>query len=75
MLHHHWLGLPWLIVAVIAVVPFWRICKRVGLSPWLSLLTVVPLLNLFFIYYLAFSEWPSQKSSPGGSTGSAANPP
>lgn len=69
--HHHWLGFPWLILAVIAVVPFWRICKRVGYSPWLSLLTVIPPLNLFFIYYLAFSEWPSQKSSPGGSAGSA----
>lgn len=59
---HHGLGLLWLIVAVIAVVPYWQICKKIGYSPWLSLLIVVPLANLIFIYYLAFSQWPSQKS-------------
>ena len=64
-MYHHGFGLPWLIVAAIAVVPFWRICKRVGHSPWLSLLTVIPLVNLIFIYYLAFSQWPSQKSAAG----------
>jgi hypothetical protein len=58
---HHGLGLLWLIVAVIAVVPYWQICKKTGYSPWLSLLIVVPLANLIFIYYLAFSQWPSQK--------------
>lgn len=57
---HHGLGLPWLIALAVAVVPFWRICTRVGYSPWLSLLVIVPLVNLVFIYYLAFAEWPSQ---------------
>ena len=52
-----------MIFAVIAVVPFWRICKRVGHSPWLSLLVVLPLVNLVFIYYLAFSQWPAEKNS------------
>ncbi|HEY8053626.1 MAG TPA: hypothetical protein VIE42_12585 [Steroidobacteraceae bacterium] len=66
---HHGFGLAWPLVAAIAVVPFWRLCKRVGFSPWLSLLVVVPLVNLIFIYYLAFSDWPSQKGSPGGSVG------
>ncbi|MBV8782723.1 MAG: hypothetical protein JOZ67_00895, partial [Gammaproteobacteria bacterium] len=51
--------MAWLIAAAIAIVPFWRICTRVGHSPWLSLLVVVPLVNLFFIYWLAFGEWPS----------------
>lgn len=61
---HYWLGPSWLIVAVIAVVPFWRICTRVGYSPWLSLLILIPLVNLIFFYILAFSEWPSQKATP-----------
>jgi hypothetical protein len=65
MFHHHGFGHAWLIVAALAVVPFWRICKRVGYSPWLSLLTVIPLVNLIFIYYLAFSQWPAEKISPG----------
>jgi hypothetical protein len=65
-MYHHGLGIYWLIVAVIAVVPFWRICKRVGHSPWLSLLILLPLANLVFIYYLAFSEWPSARKPVTG---------
>jgi hypothetical protein len=72
-MHHHWLGLPWLIVLVIAVVPFWRICKRVGHSPWLSLLTLLPLVNLVFIYYPAFSQWPSENRA--ASAGASGAPP
>lgn len=58
MYYHVW-GATWLIFAVIAVAPFWRICKRVGYSPLLSLLILLPLINVIFIYYLAFSAWPS----------------
>ena len=56
----------WLIGAIIAIIPFWRICDRVGLSPWLSLLLIVPLANIVFVYYVAFAEWPSQRGSTGG---------
>jgi hypothetical protein len=55
--------MTWLIFAVIAVVPFWRLCNRVGYSPWLSLLVLVPLINVIFIYYLAFSAWPSGRKN------------
>ena len=61
--YQHNLGPFWLIGAIIAIIPFWRICGRVGYSPWLSLLVAVPLVNLIFIYFLAFSEWPSQKGT------------
>ena len=61
MYYQHNLGPFWLIGAIIAIIPFWRICARVGYSPWLSLLMAVPLVNLVFIYFLAFSEWPSKK--------------
>ena len=60
MYYHGW-GMPWLIFAVIAVVPFWRMCSRVGYSPWASLLVLVPLVNLIFIYYLAFAAWPADR--------------
>lgn len=63
MLFHQGWGLPWLVLAVLAVIPFWRICTRVGFSPWLSLLIVVPLANIIFVYVLAFSEWPLHRSS------------
>jgi hypothetical protein len=60
MYYHGW-GTTWLVFVVIAVVPFWRICNRVGHSPWLSLLVIVPVINLIFIYYLAFGDWPSDR--------------
>jgi hypothetical protein len=63
---YHGMGSSWLIVAVVVIIPFWKICKRVGYSPWLSLLIALPLVNLVFIYYLGFSEWPSQKKTLAG---------
>ena len=67
MFLHHSYGGVWLIGAIIAIIPFWRICQRIGWSPWLSLLMALPLVNLIFIYILAFSDWPLQKAAtPGG---------
>ncbi len=56
----------WLIGIIIVIIPFWRICDRVGLSPWLSLLLLVPLANIIFVYYVAFGDWPAQRGSTGG---------
>ena len=50
-------------MAAIAVIPFWRICTRVGHSPWLSLLILIPLVNLIFLYILAFGEWPALRGT------------
>jgi hypothetical protein len=61
--YQHNLGPFWLVGAIVVIIPFWRICQRVGYSPWLSLLMAVPLVNLIFIYILAFSNWPSQKGA------------
>jgi hypothetical protein len=41
----------------IAIVPFWFILKKAGFSPWLSLIYIIPLGNLFLYYFLAFAEW------------------
>lgn len=51
-------GLWMLILALFVVVPFWR----VGFSGWLSLLILVPLLNLGLLYFLAFAGWPAQRN-------------
>jgi hypothetical protein len=64
----------WLIGSIIAIIPFWRICDRVGLSPWLSLLLLVPLANIIFVYYVAFADWPAHRGSTGG-TGGTGTPP
>jgi hypothetical protein len=66
MYYHSGFGLFWLLFLVIAVAPFWRICTRVGHTPWLSLLVLIPLLNLIFIYWLAFGEWPIDKHAADG---------
>lgn len=52
-------GIIWmLLMAVVVVVPFWQICTKAGYSAWLSLLILVPLLNLGLLYFLAFADWP-----------------
>ncbi len=51
--------MPIVIVIGLAIVilPFWFICKKAGLSPWLSLLNIVPFGNIVLIYVLAFADW------------------
>lgn len=48
-----------IIVIAIQIVPFWKIFPRAGWSPWMSLLMVVPLVNLILLYVLAFKQWPN----------------
>lgn len=62
-MHGSWGGghvLWMLFMAVLLVVPFWRITERAGHPGWLSLMVLVPLVNLGYLYFLAFVEWPSQ---------------
>ena len=47
------------IAVVVLLVPYWRIFKKAGFPPALSLLMVIPLVNIVMLYYLAFTEWPS----------------
>ncbi len=50
----------WMLVfAALIVVPFWFIFGKAGFSKWLSLLMLIPVLNLVALYYLAFADWPS----------------
>ncbi len=41
--------------------PFWMIFKKAGFPPMLSVLILVPVVNLIAIYVVGFSPW---KSSP-----------
>ncbi|MCT7375803.1 hypothetical protein [Chelativorans salis] len=52
----HWLG--FLVYAAIIIVPFWQIFPRAGWHPAVSLLMVVPLLNILILWALAFKRWP-----------------
>ncbi len=52
----------WLLFALLfCMVPAWRIVKRTGMNPALSLLMLVPLANIVFLWLFAFAEWPAVK--------------
>jgi hypothetical protein len=36
---------------------YWQIFKKAGFEPALSILTVIPLVNLVLLYYVGFSDW------------------
>jgi O-antigen ligase len=54
-------GLIALLVLALVGVPLWRIVRRTGLPPALSLLAFVPVANVIFIWVFAFMEWPALK--------------
>lgn len=54
-----------LIWAAILIYPFWRISERVGYPGWISLLILVPGINIIYVYYLALSKWPMEKTKQG----------
>jgi hypothetical protein len=47
---------------VIGVIPFWRIFKRIGWNPALSLLALIPGAVIIMIYVVAFAKWKEPKS-------------
>lgn len=52
----HWIAFA-LTVAVI-LYPIGRILGRIGLSPFWSIVALIPFLNLIALWVLAFVEWP-----------------
>ena len=68
------IGIPEFVV-ILAIVgmglmlvwPASRICSRLGFSPWLGVLVVVPLANVLLLWFVAFAPWPKAPLSQGGS--------
>jgi hypothetical protein len=59
------------VVAALLLLPVWRIHKRAGLSPALSLLILVPVAGVLVCsLILAFSRWPAteRRSAIGSET-------
>ena len=46
----------------IMIAPYWQIFRKAGFAPALSVLLIVPLVNLALLYYIGFSEWRSARS-------------
>ncbi len=55
------IGVLLVVVVAFYIVPFWRICSKMGYSGALSLLMFVPLVNLILYLFLAFSKWPIER--------------
>jgi hypothetical protein len=48
------------LVALLLIIPTWRICQRAGFSGALALFHLVPLIGSFIVMgVLAFSDWPN----------------
>lgn len=61
--------LVWLLMAVLLVVPLWRICGRAGFAPALALVAAVPFLGFLIVAaVLGFAEWPrlAHRAPPRG---------
>jgi hypothetical protein len=56
-----------LIVTILIVVPLWRICRRAGFHPALSLIAIIPLLRFIIVAsVLGFATWPTLKNRQVG---------
>ena len=54
-------GLVMLLVCVFMIFCYWKIFSKAGYSGALSLLMLVPLVNLVSLWVLAFKQWPALK--------------
>lgn len=57
----HWIF--FVVMVVIVLYPIGRILERIGLSPFWSIVAVIPLLNLVGLWVLAFVDWPRKVSA------------
>jgi hypothetical protein len=63
-------GMYWIILLLyifIIVYPVTRILGRLGYSKWLSVIAIIPLINLIGLWILAFARWPVE--NPKGMAG------
>ena len=56
-----WMVFCLAISVVTTLIPLWIICKKAGLSPYMSLLIFVPGINIAFYWILALLNWPNLK--------------
>ncbi|MDR7132820.1 hypothetical protein J2X06_000019 [Lysobacter niastensis] len=54
----HW------VIALTFLVPLWRIVSKAGFPGPLSLLALVPLVNVVLLWVFAFARWPVERDAP-----------
>ena len=52
----HWLGFA--VIVALTLYPIGRILNRLGISPFWSVLALIPFVNLVALWVLALSPWP-----------------
>jgi hypothetical protein len=48
-------------IVAIGIIPYWKIYQRTGQSGAMSLLQLIPLVNIIMLYVLAFGAWPLEE--------------
>jgi hypothetical protein len=56
-----------LVFALLPIVGFCQISKRLGWSPWWGLIAIVPFGIAVWSLYVGFSEWPNRRTGEMGS--------
>ncbi len=51
------IGLFIVVAWAVVIIPFWQIFKKSGMGGPLSLLMILPFVNIVMLYVLAFSRW------------------
>ena len=51
------------IIAAVIIFPYWKIFSKAGYSGALSLLMLIPLVNVIMLFFLAFADWPALKNA------------
>lgn len=65
MMMEDWSAMHWITFAAIVALtlyPVGRILRRIGLSPFWSILALIPVANIIGLWVLALSDWPRDKA-------------
>ena len=55
-------GLFMILITGVNILAFWKLCPRAGLSPWWSLLSIIPVTAILLLWFVAFKKWPTDRS-------------
>lgn len=60
--------LPIFYIVILAVVifPHWKMFQRAGYSGALSLLLILPIINIIVLFWFGLSDWPALRGRRGG---------
>ena len=51
------------VMAIVLVVPFWLLLPKFGISKWVSVLAIIPMVPLVLLWIIAFMEPKASRNS------------